>query len=147
METLLYWLARTLVAIIQVLPLRTVARIGRACGAIAFWLDARHRKVALENLQLVFRNEKSSDEIRAIAKENFCRLGENFCSAVKTAVMTPEQMKRHFVFTALKKFFPIKPTPAHKVESLPSAISEILNCMRGSDNSFPFSNAPRHIAR
>jgi lauroyl/myristoyl acyltransferase len=108
METLLYWLARTLIAIIQALPLRVVARIGRACGAIAFWLDARHRKVALENLQMVFGNEQSPKEIRAIAKENFRRLGENYCSAIKTAVMTPEQMKAHFKFFGAEKILPHK---------------------------------------
>lgn len=106
METLLYWLAKTLIAIIQALPLRIVARIGRTCGAIAFWLDGRHRKVALENLQMVFGKEKSVKEIRAIAKENFRRLGENYCSAIKTAIMTPEQMHRHFVFVGAEKILP-----------------------------------------
>lgn len=106
MDSLLYFFARTLVTIIQALPLRLVARIGRACGAIAFWLDARHRKVALQNLQMVFGNEKSAKEIRAIAKENFCRLGENYCSAIKTAVMTPDEMKAHFIFTGAGKILP-----------------------------------------
>jgi lauroyl/myristoyl acyltransferase len=106
METLLYWLARTLVAIIQALPLRTVARIGRFAGGLAFWLDARHRKVALQNLQMIFGNEKSPAEIRAIAKENFCRLGENYCSAIKTAVMTPDEMKAHFIFLGAEKILP-----------------------------------------
>jgi KDO2-lipid IV(A) lauroyltransferase len=106
MDFLLYLLARTLVATIQALPLRVVARIGRACGAMAFWLDARHRKVALQNLQMVFGQQKSAKEIRAIAKENFRRLGENYCSAIKTAVMTPDEMKKHFIFTGAEKILP-----------------------------------------
>ncbi|MGH7976675.1 MAG: lysophospholipid acyltransferase family protein, partial [Limisphaerales bacterium] len=106
MDNALYFFARALVAFIQMPPLRIVARIGRAGGAIAFWLDARHRKVALQNLQMVFGNEKSPEEIRAIAKENFRRLGENYCSAIKTAAMTPDEMKRHFVFTGAEKILP-----------------------------------------
>ena len=78
MDTLIYFLARALIAFIQALPLIWVARLGRALGAIAFRLDARHRNVALENLTMCFEKEKSPKEIRAIAKENFRRIGENF---------------------------------------------------------------------
>ncbi len=106
METALYFFARALVALIQALPLKLVARLGRAAGALAFWADARHRRVALQNLQMCFGSEKSPDEIRAIAKENFRRIGENFASAVKTAAMTPAQMLPHFVFTGAEKILP-----------------------------------------
>jgi KDO2-lipid IV(A) lauroyltransferase len=106
MDTLLYWLARGLVAFIQSLPLVWVARLGRAGGALAFWLDARHRRVALKNLTMCFGHEKSPDEIRAIAKENFRRLGENYASAVKTAPMSPEQLRPHFEFGGAEKILP-----------------------------------------
>lgn len=103
MNLLLYWPARLLVALLQTLPLRWVARLGRAGGALAHRLDARHRKVALKNLTLAFGAEKSPTEIQAIARENFRRLGENFCCAVKTAAMTPAAMKEHFVFLGAEK--------------------------------------------
>ena len=103
MDTLLYLIARTLVMLIQQLPLRLVARLGRGGGALVYWLDARHRRVALRNLTMVFGQEKSPDEIRALAKENFRRIGENFASAVKTAAMTPEQMRPHFEVAGASK--------------------------------------------
>ncbi len=106
MDTLLYWFARGLVALIQSLPLPLVARLGRAAGGLAFWLDARHRRVALRNLQLCFGGEKSPAEIRALAKENFRRIGENYCSAVKTAAMTPWQMLPHFDLTLASNILP-----------------------------------------
>ena len=53
-----------------------------------YWLDARHRRVALQNLTMCFGGEKSPAEIRALARENFRRIGENYASAVKTAAMT-----------------------------------------------------------
>jgi lauroyl/myristoyl acyltransferase len=59
MDTLIYWPARALVALIQALPLPFVARLGRAGGGLAFWLDVRHRRVALNNLTMCFGNEKS----------------------------------------------------------------------------------------
>jgi KDO2-lipid IV(A) lauroyltransferase len=106
MDTLLYWPARALIALIQSLPLTLVARLGRMVGALVFLADARHRRVALENLQMCFGTEKSPEEIRAIARENFQRIGENFACAAKTAAMTPDEMKAYFVFTGAEKILP-----------------------------------------
>ena len=103
MDALLYLVARTLVALLQALPLDGVARLGRAGGALAYWLDARHRRVARRNLQNCFGQEKSAAELRAIARENFRRLGENFASAVKTAAMTTEQLRPHVDFVGAEK--------------------------------------------
>ena len=58
MNTLIYWLGRALVALLQALPLTWVARLGRAGGALAYWLDARHRRVALKNLTMCFGARK-----------------------------------------------------------------------------------------
>jgi KDO2-lipid IV(A) lauroyltransferase len=88
METALYWLAFGLVKLLQALPLPWVAWIGRQGGGLAYWLDLRHRQVALDNLARCFGQEKSRAEIRALARENFRRLGENYCSAIKTSAMT-----------------------------------------------------------
>ena len=50
MNQLLYTLARGLVAVIQLFSLPAVARLGRFLGRLTFRLDARHRRVVLENL-------------------------------------------------------------------------------------------------
>ncbi len=106
MNTVIYWLVRGVVAGLQALPLVWVARLGRAAGAVAYQLDGRHRRVALENLTRCFGREKSADEIEAIARENFRRIGENFAGAVKTAAMTPWQMLPHFDLTLARNILP-----------------------------------------
>ena len=78
MAWLLYILALGLVRGLQALPLTWVARLGRAGGALAWWLDARHRRVAVRNLAMCFGAEKSPAEIRALARENFRRIGEGY---------------------------------------------------------------------
>ncbi len=88
METVLYWLASTLVRLLQALPLPWAAWLGRQCGGFAYWVDLRHRQVALQNLARCFGHEMSSAQIHALARENFRRLGENYASAIKTAAMT-----------------------------------------------------------
>jgi KDO2-lipid IV(A) lauroyltransferase len=104
MNTVLYLVARGFVAVIQLLPLRLVARIGRAFGAVAFALVRRQRRIALENLTMVFGKEKTAKEIHSIARENFRRIGENYLSAMKTAVMSAEEIKPHLEFTGLEHF-------------------------------------------
>jgi len=103
MDTLIYWFARTLIAGIQVLPLNFVARLGHWGGALAYRLDARHRQVALQNLTMCFGNEKSPEEIRALAQENFRRIGENFACAVKTAGMNFDALRAHVEFVGTER--------------------------------------------
>lgn len=102
MDILLYWIARGLLAFIQALPLRVVARMGRVCGTLAYGVDLPHRRIALSNLRRCFP-EKSMQELRAIARENFRRLGENFASAAKTASMDDSKLDGHLTISGLEK--------------------------------------------
>jgi KDO2-lipid IV(A) lauroyltransferase len=98
MDQLLYIVARALVALVQRIPLIWVARLGRAGGGLAYFLDARHRRVAHRNLTMCFGNEMSAEEIRNVAHENFRRIGESFACAIKTASMSSEDLKNHIEF-------------------------------------------------
>jgi KDO2-lipid IV(A) lauroyltransferase len=111
MSTLVYWLARLVIATLQALPLPVVARLCRACGTIAWWLDARHRRVALANLNLCFAAEKSPAEIHALAKEHFRRLGESYGCAVKTASMSDSDLEGVLEITGAEKI--IRPRAGH----------------------------------
>ena len=98
MDPLLYCLVRALVAFIQAWPLTWVARFGRAGGALAYWIDVRHRRGALRNLAMCFGGEKSLAEIRALAHENFRRIGEAYACAIKTASMSFEELRPRVEF-------------------------------------------------
>jgi KDO2-lipid IV(A) lauroyltransferase len=109
MNLLIYWAGRLIVGFLQALPLGWVARLGYACGAIAFRLDARHRQVAIQNLNLCFGKEKSPAEIRAIARENYRRILEGYFCAVKTAAMTRQEILPHLEFCNVEQLFPPRP--------------------------------------
>jgi len=79
MDTLIYWPARALVALIQNAAAHPRRAPRPGGGGLAFWLDARHRRVALKNLEMCFGREKSPEEIRALARENLRRIGEKLC--------------------------------------------------------------------
>jgi len=102
MDSLIYAIARMLVAVIQALPLRLVARLGRALGGLGFHLTGRYRRVTIQNLTRCFGAEKSAAEIRELARENFRRIGENYACALKTAAMTTDQLKPHVEFVGIE---------------------------------------------
>ncbi len=111
MNTVIYLVASGFIAMVQTLPLRLVARLGRGFGTLAFHLTGRYRRVTLENLTLVFGREKSAAEISEIAREHFRRLGENYLSAIKTAAMDAKQILPHVEFTGLENL-PHRTAPA-----------------------------------
>lgn len=98
MDRLIYLLAKFGVAMVQALPLRWVAQLGRCGGELVYWIDARHRRMALKNLTRCFGTEKSATEIRALAHENFRRIGENYACAVRSAAMSEGQMAEVLAF-------------------------------------------------
>ncbi len=102
MNTLIYYLVLGLVKCFQALPLRALVAIGRGGGALAYALDARHRRVAIQNLTAAFPG-KTEAEIRELARENLKRLGENYCCAIKTAVMKPDDLRKHLEFAGTEK--------------------------------------------
>lgn len=106
MEALLVLLVRGLFALLQALPLRVLARLGRAGGALAYVLDARHRRVAWRNLTAAFGRERSPAELRALARENFRRIGENFTCAIKTLALHGPAIDPHLEYVGGEKFRP-----------------------------------------
>jgi Kdo2-lipid IVA lauroyltransferase/acyltransferase len=102
MDLPLYLIARGLLGLIRLMPLRLVARLGRALGWIAYGLDRRHQRVALDNLALAFGREKSQAELHALARENFQRIGENFACAAKTAQMEDADLLKHLEFSGFE---------------------------------------------
>jgi KDO2-lipid IV(A) lauroyltransferase len=124
MDRLLYLVARSLIAGIQALPLRLVARLGRGGGLIAYHLDARHRRVARRNIARCFP-EKSSAEVGALVKENLRRIGESYASGIKTASMTAEQLRPHLELQVPEHW--LNPTSDQPPESLVVAIGHFGN--------------------
>ena len=103
LNTLAYWLVRGLIAGVQSLPLATVAWLGRVGAHVGWWIDRRHRGVAIDNLTRAFGGGMSATEIHTLARENYLRLGVNYLCLVKTASMSAAQMQRHLEWSGLER--------------------------------------------
>ena len=91
-NSIFYYLARFFIAVIQLMPLKLVALAGRVGGYLFYFLDMRHRRVAVNNLLASLGNSHSKKAIISIARENFCRIGEVYFSALKTAAIPTEKI-------------------------------------------------------
>jgi KDO2-lipid IV(A) lauroyltransferase len=92
-DQILCFLTRLGIGLLQALPLRWAARLGRFGGEVVFWADRRHQRMAIANLTRCFGHEKSPAEIRALAHENFRRIGENTCGAINIAALNATQLR------------------------------------------------------
>jgi lauroyl/myristoyl acyltransferase len=81
--------AQVAIGFVCLLPMRWAAHLGRSCGQLAYYIDRRHRRVAKKNLACCF-GQKTPREIAGIARENFRRIGENICCAIKSSSMNEE---------------------------------------------------------
>lgn len=125
MNAVIYIVARILIALVRLLPLKVVALVGRAGGGLAYFADTRHRKVAVENLTQCFGREMTPGEIRRLALENFKRIGENFACILKTSGMCDEDITKILDITGVEKIPP--PDPAHEGRSMVFAIGHFGN--------------------
>jgi len=64
------------------LPLQVNLRIGRVIGRLGFYLDKKHRDIAIRNITTAFGDTKTANELYVLAKKAFENLGMNsmeFC--------------------------------------------------------------------
>ena len=106
MNWFLALLGKCFIAGVQALPIEVVARIGRAGGLIAWWVDARHRRVTLENLERVFGREWDAQRRRAVGRENFQRLGEGYLCGLKTPRLSTEEMRERLTIEGFLEALP-----------------------------------------
>ena len=72
---LIYLVLRVSSFSVNLLPEGFALWLGRQLGNAIYYLDLEHRKVAIQNLDTAFGQEKSADEMRGIARRVFQNLG------------------------------------------------------------------------
>jgi len=112
MDGILQILARGLLAALRLLPLEWVARLGRGAGGLAYWVDGRHRRVAMQNIAASFQPEWPVRKVRELARENFRRIGESLACAARTSAMSDEEMLSRLEVVGAEHLFPAGPGAA-----------------------------------
>jgi lipopolysaccharide heptosyltransferase II len=90
----IYLLYRGVTAIAGLLPVRLLFAIGSFLGFCGWLLLPQYRRLARRNLEIAFANEKSSQELRRIARRHFQSLGANLFCGLKMVSMSREKLLR-----------------------------------------------------
>ena len=69
--------------------------LGRQLGRMAFYMDWGHRKISLENLRTAFKQEKTEQELYAIAQRTFQNLGMMAVEFFRIPSMDVETFKKN----------------------------------------------------
>lgn len=93
-DYVIYMFAATILFLLRCLPFEALVFIGRLGGGLVYYLDARHRKVAIKNLRLAFREEYTEEQVKGIARENFKRIGGVFTSSVKLHYLPESKIRK-----------------------------------------------------
>jgi KDO2-lipid IV(A) lauroyltransferase len=77
--------------------------LGRQLGRMAFYMDWGHRKISLENLRTAFKQEKTEQELYAIAQRTFQNLGMMAVEFFRIPRMDVETFKKNVRMEGLGK--------------------------------------------
>jgi len=97
-DRLLFLLAYPIITLFSLLPPGWAVRIGKWLGRIAFFVDARHRKISLTNLEAAFP-DLSASERWTIARKAFENLGKTLLEIPGLARQKPEDIQRRVRYT------------------------------------------------
>lgn len=88
------FILKTLAFVLASVPRPVALFIGRKLGRLAYRVDARHRKTALDNITLAYGGELSPVEKERIARESFENLGVIFFDFVRIPWLTKGKLQR-----------------------------------------------------
>ena len=85
------WAARTVIAVVRVVPSALLALAGTTVGTLFYLVDRHHRRVAIENVAAALP-QRSAAEQRAIVRGAFRHFGRLLFEMLKFSTLTPAQM-------------------------------------------------------
>lgn len=91
---LIYLLLKGVSFFVNLLPEGFSLWLGRQLGNVTYYLDLEHRKVAIQNLHTAFGQEKSTSEVRDIARRTFQNLGMTAVEFFRIPKMDMKAFKR-----------------------------------------------------
>ena len=90
----LYYLGRVAAFLFTIIPLKIALSIASALGTLAFYALPRYRNLTIDNLKSAFGSEKSTVELKNIAKRVFQNLGKNAVELVNLPKFNKPSMAR-----------------------------------------------------
>lgn len=90
-QSLEYWIVKSLMAIVRLLPFPVVDGLGALLGMAFYTFDGAHRRVAARNVEAAFPS-RSAAERRLIVRGAFAHFGRLLFQLLKFGTLAPEAM-------------------------------------------------------
>jgi KDO2-lipid IV(A) lauroyltransferase len=103
-ETRVLRFAKGLLDLLATLPKGVNRKLAEVLGWIWFLVDVRHRRIALNNLELAWGDELDESARRNIARRNFIHLSRVMLEVPYLRKLTPENLDRYVNFHGLEHF-------------------------------------------
>ncbi len=89
------WLSQGVAALAQLFPRRVVQLVGRALGALAYYLTPGLQKIAMQNLDIAFGDSRSVADKRRIARASLQHFAGTIATLLWSPRLTPNNFRRY----------------------------------------------------
>ncbi|MBT8037070.1 MAG: lysophospholipid acyltransferase family protein [Verrucomicrobiae bacterium] len=93
-DSITYGIYRVFEFVLRLLPMEVVCVIGSGFGQIAYHLMNRRRNVVLRNLRIVYGEQLSMQEIKALTRKTFRHTGQNLIASIPASTLSDEELKQ-----------------------------------------------------
>ncbi|MEA3429136.1 MAG: lysophospholipid acyltransferase family protein [Thermodesulfobacteriota bacterium] len=104
LQEITYKVIAGLLKVLGLIPRRTAFKLGNFIGRILFLFDKKHRKIAIENLTRAFGHEKSSYEIKTLARSVFKNLSQILFETGWSLRLNSKDFNKYFCINGLSNF-------------------------------------------
>jgi KDO2-lipid IV(A) lauroyltransferase len=88
-----YVMVCLLIGLLRILPLRLGVWVGSLLGNIHYLVDARHRRLTLEHLQIAFGTTKTLSELKQIARNSYKSHGRSLAESIYLPHLSLEKIR------------------------------------------------------
>ncbi|MBL7196097.1 MAG: lysophospholipid acyltransferase family protein [Desulfobacterales bacterium] len=104
LQEITYKVIAGLLKVLGIIPRKTAFKLGNFIGRILFLCDKKHRKIAINNLTRSFGHEKSSYEIKTLARSVFKNLSQILFEIGWSLRLESKDFNKHFFINGLSNF-------------------------------------------
>lgn len=89
-----YAIVCLLIGLLRILPLRLGVWVGSLLGRIHYFIDARHRRLTIEHLQLAYGQAKTLSELKQIARNSYRSQGMSMAESIYLPRLTLSKIQK-----------------------------------------------------
>ena len=104
LQEITYKVIAGLLKVLGLIPRKTAFKLGNFNGRILFLFDKKHRKIAINNLTRSFGHEKSSYEIKTLARSVFKNFSQILFEIGWSLRLESKDFNKHFFINGLSNF-------------------------------------------